>query len=773
VGPTAAVRCLAAYGETRKAVLSPLNIATRGGFLSRLRQHAVLLARLMSRSRSTSFGSNPHDGVVHRVYVINLDRRPDRWRSAIRELRRIRDVAGTPLMEITRRFSAIDARHLGDSPIAKVVNHEYSLADQLFVQPNPLLRHRVGMDARRIYMTAQEVAVALSHIELWRLIAAGDALYTLVLEDDAYFTRSFAGIFDKAWAEVMNRRVMGLNFDLLYLSYQEAGGRAPRLHLSDVLFEPITGLWNLSGYVLSRNGAQRLLDLLPVRGPVDLWMNHQFRNLDALATRRSIIQQRLDCPSTNSYSVLPILSEVGVLTREKPLVVRGSGRRGPVFAYGREGSGATALAMALSMLGYRCCSDVSELPPSEHLSLFGGERDRIFDAYVNVGSVNPSMWVTLARRYRNARFILLRDDGTLTALESRLTDMSPGVLLVMPAEHRDKWQLLSDFLECEYPVHAYPDCGDQTLRQLGGPSSSMDHTPPPARWMKCDRSPWVAPRIGWEGIAHQQSAENSRPFRTVVAFAANNGELAQKTWWLRDDTFPSNMSLFSPHNVTLDDLGFVELILREEKCSVRDYTSGSIASRNLFTYGRFIADIKPARVRGLITGMFLHRNAPRQEIDIEFLGKDPTKMLVNVYYNPGQPGTKLEYGYRGVPAVIDLGFDASEDFHRYEIEWRSDAIRWRVDGQLVHKRVNWSPTPIPHLPMQFNLNLWHSRSRELAGRLPRSGLPARAGIRYIQIDTEVEEVPKSARSTDGATTRAAEHHHAEHGIAGNERIDRC
>lgn len=75
--------------------------------------------------------------------------------------------------------------------------------------------------------------------------------------------------------------------------------------------------------------------------------------------------------------------------------------------------------------------------------------------------------------------------------------------------------------------------------------------------------------------------------------------------------------------------------------------------------------------------MFLHRNGPRQEIDIEFLGRDTTKMLVNVFYNPGHEGTKLEYGYRGTPTEISLGFDAAEDFHLYEINWQPEGVEWR------------------------------------------------------------------------------------------------
>jgi len=35
-------------------------------------------------------------------------------------------------------------------------------------------------------------------------------------------------------------------------------------------------------------------------------------------------------------------------------------------------------------------------------------------------------------------------------------------------------------------------------------------------------------------------------------------------------------------------------------------------------------------------------------------------------------GSKMEYGYRGTPVTIDLGFDAHEGFHLYEIHWQDN-----------------------------------------------------------------------------------------------------
>jgi hypothetical protein len=128
-------------------------------------------------------------------------------------------------------------------------------------------------------------------------------------------------------------------------------------------------------------------------------------------------------------------------------------------------------------------------------------------------------------------------------------------------------------------------------------------------------------------------------------------------------------------------------------------------------------------VPGVITGFFLHRDSPRQEIDIEITGNRTDRLLVNVFYNPGGEGAKFDYGYRGAASYIELGFDAAESGHRFAIEWEPCEIRWFVDNHLVHRRADWEPTPIPHLPMALHVNLWPSRSKELAGRLTSRRLP--------------------------------------------------
>ena len=131
---------------------------------------------------------------------------------------------------------------------------------------------------------------------------------------------------------------------------------------------------------------------------------------------------------------------------------------------------------------------------------------------------------------------------------------------------------------------------------------------------------------------------------------------------------------------------------------------------------------------------------------MEITGNRPDQMLANVFFNPGCDGAKFDYGYRGTPFAIGLGFDASEAFHTYAIEWAPDEIRWFVDDRLVHRRVLWDPTPIPDLPMTLHVNTWPTRSEELAGRLVRESLPAVAAVRRIAVDANSTDAQGDAVS---------------------------
>ena len=118
---------------------------------------------------------------------------------------------------------------------------------------------------------------------------------------------------------------------------------------------------------------------------------------------------------------------------------------------------------------------------------------------------------------------------------------------------------------------------------------------------------------------------------------------------------------------------------------------------------------------------------------MELLGKDTTKLLLNVYLNPGNQGTQCNFGTRGTPTVIDLAFDAADDYHSYAIEWEPHEVRWLVDDHLVHARGVWEPTPVPNLPMDVYCSIWPPKSVELFGQLRDSDLPVSSEVRGIEV----------------------------------------
>lgn len=694
--------------------------------------------RLLPNKRSKAFGIPiaKKNSKIERICVINLDRQVTRLAEMKKELKHVLDWSGAELWDLTARYSAVDASHFTQEPLKdKNIDPVYTLGDQLFVEPQPLaIPTQLDLNSP-ICMSNPEIAVARSHINIWRQISEGNHKYVLVLEDDVFFRPDFTSHLDQAWAEMKIGDDCKSKFDILYLSYEEVKHGAPKTFISSNVFRPVRGLWHLSGYVVSREGAQKLLRLLPCRGPVDLWINHQFDNLDVLATRRSIISQRRDVSSTNSYSILPALTKIGAINSEKASLFHYRPNEKPVFAFGSKDSGLSSLAMALSMLGYRCCSDLQQLPDSEDKKLHTGQHDRVFDAYVNIGSLKGEVGA-LRKLYPQAKFIIttskaeLEDEGELKILEN----LNGADIVILYLQAFNKWQVVCEFLRCAPPACNFPELPDLGQRQL------VCSTIEPEEIQRCnipkrDKSPWIVEsHQEWQGISSTsvggEALVSTNPVQVNECFQF----IDTKQWLLREDTFTDNLSLFRPSNITLhSELGAV-FSIREESLGVREYSAASLTSRDSYLYGRFEAVIKASNAPGVVTGFFLHRDSPRQEIDIEIVGNRTDRLLVNVFYNPGDEGAKFDYGYRGAASYIDLGFDASEGFHRYTIEWRPGEICWFVDNILVHRRVNWDPTPIPHLPMLLHVNAWPTRSKELAGRLSCRKLPTNSSIKSIEIE---------------------------------------
>lgn len=637
-----------------------------------------------------------------------------------RELGRFASSDGSSLIRLATRLSAVDARDGRETAATADVDPIYRMRDQLFVQPDARLEECFGMD-EPIRMTRQEIAVARSHIEAWKTIAAGEHDDVLILEDDVWFTVGAAKLIERGWLAALERQREDAR--LLYLSYKDAGGTAERVDACGDLFRPVRGLWYMSGYVLSRAAAATLLRAMPVVGPVDLWMNHRFAALDVAALSSPAILQREDGGSDNAYSILPYLARAGTVDAGSAPMAPTTAAIGPVFAWtARDRTG--SMAMALSMLGLRVRVSPDDEDPAHAQALLA--RSRTFDAFVNA-SLTPDA-LAFAIEVPGSKFVV----EAAEALPSPRPPRARTLVLRDDGSERDPWRQLCALFGVRPPDAGYPlDVpGEWRMFEDARPCVT-EPAPAQARsdpaFSELDESPWVLPpAAGWSPrLASAPIEADPREPLVQASMRSPPPEFAVLV-----ETFPGNLASFDQGGVVFGEEG-ASLSLRASSGGVRPFRSGAFASVRPFGHGRFEAEIRAAPGAGLVTGFFLHRDSPRQEIDVELMGGDPRSMLVNVYFNPGDDGAAIEYGYRGSPCRVDLGFDATSDFHLYSIDWSPRRIRWSVDGRTIHERSSWDPTPIPHLPMRLYANLWAPRSEALAGNLQNASLPSEATFRDV------------------------------------------
>ncbi|MCI7768144.1 MAG: glycoside hydrolase family 16 protein [Oscillospiraceae bacterium] len=161
-----------------------------------------------------------------------------------------------------------------------------------------------------------------------------------------------------------------------------------------------------------------------------------------------------------------------------------------------------------------------------------------------------------------------------------------------------------------------------------------------------------------------------------------NGSMFNVTWRKDNCTFEN---------------GRMQLIIDKDKMDGSvPYSGGEYRSKEFYGYGRYEVRMKAIRNDGVVSSFFTYTgpsdNNPWDEIDIEILGKDTTKVQFN-YFTDG----KGDHEY-----LHDLGFDASEDFHDYAFEWHKDKIVWFVDGIEVYS----ADSNIPSTNGKIMMNAW-------------------------------------------------------------------
>lgn len=110
------------------------------------------------------------------------------------------------------------------------------------------------------------------------------------------------------------------------------------------------------------------------------------------------------------------------------------------------------------------------------------------------------------------------------------------------------------------------------------------------------------------------------------------------------------------------------------------YTSGAINTHHKynFTYGYFEARLKMPVGKGMWPAWWMLKDGWPPEIDmLEILCSKPQMLHVNYHYGPAWNEEKSH------EQILDLGFNASEDFHTYGFEWTPTYMKYYVDGVQV------------------------------------------------------------------------------------------
>jgi endo-1,3-1,4-beta-glycanase ExoK len=225
-------------------------------------------------------------------------------------------------------------------------------------------------------------------------------------------------------------------------------------------------------------------------------------------------------------------------------------------------------------------------------------------------------------------------------------------------------------------------CGFVTAALLSGIAltlalSGQFSRPPPAAALNLTAESEASPSfVTWFGGSHDES----RWFKSDFYYPNS----AHPAWKAENIHFRSNR---------------IEMEVRRERVAYKNYTGGEYHRRGRFHYGRYEVVMRAAPGSGTVSAMFTHTGEyfgdPHDEIDIEFVGKQPRKLHIN-YFTDGRAHGSV---------YIPLRFDASREIALYAFEWDPDEIRWFVDDELVFVARDENH-PLPQTPGRLMMHAW-------------------------------------------------------------------
>jgi beta-glucanase (GH16 family) len=225
-------------------------------------------------------------------------------------------------------------------------------------------------------------------------------------------------------------------------------------------------------------------------------------------------------------------------------------------------------------------------------------------------------------------------------------------------------------------------------------------------------------------IGQNISDTNKKEWKLIWQDEFNGNKLNDTKWNVltRETSKHGELQYYIPDEVYLQN-GNLRIQSSKRDYGSQHYTSGRLDTKDKFsfTYGRIEIKGKLPLGQGIWPAYWLYpqnrdwimeytmqeaisngkeTSIPElrpwyTEIDImEYLGHEPKVFYATFHY----------YSFKGEKksssAKYNADFSFADDYHIYVLEWEPDAIRWYIDGKLIHT----TKEGIPHAPHFLILN---------------------------------------------------------------------
>ncbi|KAJ2370623.1 putative glycosidase CRH2 [Coemansia sp. RSA 2610] len=180
------------------------------------------------------------------------------------------------------------------------------------------------------------------------------------------------------------------------------------------------------------------------------------------------------------------------------------------------------------------------------------------------------------------------------------------------------------------------------------------------------------------------------------------------------------LSVFEPNNALVAG-GNMVLQMTYDAANKKGF-GATAKSATTIKYGKVTARVKTASVAtGVVTSFIIINEQTGDEIDFEWVGKNPAEVQTNYYYQGHLDYTKMTAS--SMP-------DTSAAYHDYTIDWTADKITWLVDNVVIRelKRADTfdaasNTYAFPSSESRVSFGIWDGGNSGAQGTQEWSGYP--------------------------------------------------